>query len=292
MCPQGLDHVRISGHGGCHEHLPDQLQFLFGCRTCACGQAQTTLSLSDQETFLRTAAVVEPPHGINKGVTNSRYATLEKDGVKHRVHVQTIDEARTQFQSLRGSELNFKDTYKFNIAAYELAKLLGIEDMVPPSVERREFGKTGSFTWWVDDVVMDETKRQDEKIQPPDLDRWNRQMHVVRVFDQLISNTDRNIGNVPIDKSWNIWMIDHTRAFRMPKQLQAPKNLVQCDRQLLARLRALDKATVQEKLGATHLLTNMEIDGLLARREKIVKYFDDQVKASGVNAVLYDRPSR
>ncbi len=250
------------------------------------------LSLSDEETFLRTAAVVEAPRPINKGVTNTRYAVLEKDGITHRAHIQTIDEAKTKFETTRGTEMNFKDTYKFNIAAYELAKLLGIEDMVPPSVERRQSGTTGAFTWWIDDVLMDETKRVHDHVTPPDLDRWNRQMYVVRVFDQLIFNTDRNLGNLLIDKNWNIWMIDHTRAFRMGKNLPAPKNLVQCDRGLLAHLRTLDKSAIQEKLGAPHLLTGMEIDGLLARRDKIVKFFDDQIKAKGENAVLYDRPSR
>jgi len=40
-------------------------------------------------------------------------------------------------------------------------------------------------------------------------------MWVVRLFDQLIYNTDRNLGNLLIDKSWRLWMIDHTRAFKV-----------------------------------------------------------------------------
>ncbi len=255
-------------------------------------RAQTRLTCSEQEDFLRTAEVVEAPNEIGKGVTHSRYAVLEKDGLKHRVHIQTIDEAKVRFDGPRGSETNFKDTYRFNIAAYEVAKLLGIEDMVPPSVERRYGGRTGAFTWWVDDVLMDDSTRMHQKITPPDIDRWNRQMYVVRVFDQLIYNTDRNLGNLLIDKNWNMWLIDHTRAFRLFKDLAAPKDLVLCDRQLLARLRALNKPTLQEKLGAPHLLNGMEIDGLLARRDKIVKFFDTQIKLKGETAVLYDRPAR
>ncbi len=271
---------------------PAAAAFCFAAVFYLAANAQNTLTLSDQEDFLRTANIIEAPRDINKGVTNSRYAALEKAGIKHRVHIQTIDEAKAQFQSRRGTEMNFKDSYKFNIAAYELAKLLGIADMVPPSVERRQAGNTASFTWWVDDVIMDETQRIRDHVQPPDLDRWNRQMHIVRVFDQLIYNTDRNVGNLLIDKNWNIWMIDHTRAFRMMKDLPSARNLAQCDRQMLARLRALDRATVQDTIGAPRLLTRMEIDGLLARRDKIVKYFDEQVKIKGERAVLYDRPAR
>ena len=36
----------------------------------------------------------------------------------------------------------------------------------------------------------------------------------VRVFDELIANRDRNIGNMLWTSTWKMWMIDHTRAFR------------------------------------------------------------------------------
>ena len=37
-------------------------------------------------------------------------------------------------------------------------------------------------------------------------------------------------------------------------------------------------------------LTGMEIDGLLARRDKIVKFFEDEVAKKGEGAVLFDLP--
>ena len=40
-------------------------------------------------------------------------------------------------------------------------------------------------------------------------------MSLVRVFDQLIGNIDRNVGNLLITSDWRIWAIDHTRAFRL-----------------------------------------------------------------------------
>ena len=66
-------------------------------------------------------------------------------------------------------------------------------------------------------------------------------MYAVRVFDQLIYNTDRNLGNLVIDKQWRMWMIDHTRAFRIATSLKNDKDLVMCDRKLLASLRKLDE---------------------------------------------------
>ena len=40
-------------------------------------------------------------------------------------------------QLASGTELNFVDSYKYNIAAYRLAELLGIDDMLPVYVERK-----------------------------------------------------------------------------------------------------------------------------------------------------------
>ena len=162
--------------------------------------------------------------------------------------------------------------------------------MVPVSIERKVAGKTSAVTWWVDDVLMDELQRHNKNITPPDLDEWSKQMHILRVFDQLIYNTDRNLGNLLIDKRWQIWMIDHTRAFRSQKTLLSQKNLVMCDRKLLASLRKLDEDTLTGELKA--FLTKTEIKALVARRDLIVRFFDDEVASKGEGAVLYDLPRR
>ena len=114
-------------------------------------------------------------------------------------------------------------------------------------------------------------------------------MYVLRVFDQLIYNTDRTLQNMLIDEDWHIWMIDHTRAFRLYLTLREPKNLVRCDRALLAKLRTLNAEALKP---LKPYLNDSEIKGLLARRDKIVKFFDDEVQQKGESAVMYDRPAR
>jgi hypothetical protein len=99
-------------------------------------------------------------------------------------------------------------------------------------------------------------------------------MWIVRVFDQLIYNTDRNLGNLIIDKDWKIWMIDHTRAFRTAHDLKEVKNLEKCEKNLLERLKALDEATLTSELKP--FLTKAEITGLLKRRDKIVQFFEEK----------------
>jgi hypothetical protein len=218
--------------------------------------------------------------GAGKGVTGSMRGTMTDGTITHDIHIQTIDEYKREFRGDQGTEFNFRDSWMFNVAAYRIARLLGIE-FVPVSVERRWKGAPASYTWWVDDVMMDEATRLKEKTPPPDLDKWNRQMQTVRLFDQLIGNVDRNLGNLVITKDWNIWMIDHTRAFRTNTKLKSPGNIARCEREVFARLKALDKETVKAATGK--YLQTFEIDSMLRRRDEIV----DMIERRG-DAGLFD----
>jgi hypothetical protein len=236
-----------------------------------------------QEQFLRSARVVHIK-ALNMGVTGSLKATLHEGETTHAAHVQTVDESRVRFDGSRGVEYNFRDTYKFNIAAYELARLLGL-DMVPVSVPRKVNGQQAAVTWWIDDASMTELERRKKNVQPPNPADWNRQLAVVKVFDELIFNTDRNLGNLVITSGWKIHMIDHTRAFRMHQKCPNLKSLGKIDRDLLDNLRTLDSAVVRQRLGG--YLTNYEIKALLARRDQIVQEFESRIQAQGEQAVFY-----
>ncbi len=250
-------------------------------------QAPPALNRVQQEEFLRSAKVVAR-HELAKGITMAERVTLEKDGLRHDAQFQTVEVYKEFFNTPRRREHLFKDSYRFNVAAYELGRLLGLEDWIPVSIERRLSGRTGALTWWIDEVQMDERARYEKHIQPPDMRLWNWQMCTIRTFDQLIANIDRNLENVVIDQHWRAWMIDHTRAFRMDRRIREPRNLTQCDRTLLARMRALDGAVLKERLG--RYLTSFEIQGLLARRDQIVALFEGLANQKGEAAVFLDRP--
>lgn len=245
-------------------------------------------SRAEMEQFLINAEILQRK-AIGQGVTNSEKAMLSDGKLQHEAHIQSIDVQNNSFTSSRGTELNFKDSYKYNIAAYRLDKIMDL-NMIPVSVVRKVGGKTSAVTWWVDDKMFDDVDRKKQGIEPPNQDDWNKQMYVVRVFDQLIYNTDRNLGNLVIDKQWRMWMIDHTRAFRLQTKLLNEKNLVMCDRKLLSSMRKLDQDTMEEQL--LPFLTKGEIKAILARRDLIVKYFEKAVKEKGEDAVLYDMPPR
>jgi hypothetical protein len=158
--------------------------------------------------------------------------------------------------------------------------------MLPVAVERKYQRASASFAWWLDDIAMMERERWEKNITPPDLEEWNRQMFRARVFNQLTGNTDPNLGNVLIDKNWKIWLVDYTRAFRLQSDLAGPEGLERIDRNLLARLRELNEASVKTALG--NWLNNREQQALLKRRDAIVKIFEEKIAAQGEAAVLYD----
>lgn len=244
----------------------------------------TTLSKDQIKQFLQTAEVINSK-GSKKGITHTLRLTLSNGTITHDASFQTVDErAEEKDFGFGKKEINFVDSYKYNIAAYRLAELLGIDYMLPVYVERKWKGQTGSLSWWLP-VKMDEYERVKQKLAPPDPDKWNNQMYRVRVFDQLVYDTDANLTNVLIGEDWTIWRIDFTRAFRVYKDLQNPKDLVKCDRQLLEKMKALNGDELAEKTKG--YLTKQEVNGIMGRRDKIVAHFQAEIAAKGESEVLY-----
>jgi hypothetical protein len=228
------------------------------------------LSREEQERFLLDAQIVNRER-LSQGITGSQRATLSDGRLTHDAHIQSIDEFTPRKKTDRGIEVNFRDSYKFNIAAYRLDKLLGL-NMVPVSVERKVGPSMAAVTWWVDDVLMQEKDRFLKGIDPPDTDAWNRQMYQARVFNQLVANTDPNLGNFLITKNWKLWTIDFTRGFRTHKDLLDRKQLTCIDPRFHEALKTLTEESVRRELES--LLSDWEMEGLLARRRKVVEFFD------------------
>jgi hypothetical protein len=244
-----------------------------------------TLTPAEMETFLLQGKIVRTRSAGN-GVTNSKRVTLTDGRITHDAHVQFVDEERAFFEAGKATEVNFKDSYRFNIAGYRLGHLLGLN--VPMSVERSIDGKSSAITWWIDDVAMDEQARVKNKKSAPDQRRFRSQIQTMRIFDELIQNKDRNQGNIVWTKDWDMWMIDHTRAFRLRPELLNPSKLERCERGLYEKLRALNRETLTQVMGSS--LTKDEITALLARRDAIVKIFEQRIAQAGENAVLYTDP--
>lgn len=250
----------------------------------AYGTDDTPLTKEQIKVFLQTAKVIKDQPS-SKGITHPSRLTLSDGTITHDASFQAIDEHKPEKKFENGKvEFGFVDSYKYNIAAYELSELLGVDDIVPVYVERKWQGKTGSLSWWLP-VKMDEADRLEKKILAPDTDKWNKQMYRVRVFDELVYDTDANLTNVLIGEDWRLWRVDFSRAFRTNKDLHDPKNLVKCDRQFLEKLKNLNASDVAAKTKG--FLTKSEVNGVMARRDKIVATFQTLIAQKGESEVLY-----
>lgn len=189
------------------------------------------------EVFLLTAKVTNK-RDAGKGVTGSRRATFTDGVLTHEAHIQVVDVTKPVFEAGGKSEVNFKDSYRFNIAGYKIARLVGL-DNVPMSVARKIDDKMAAVTWWIDDVLMDEQARVKKKVRPADADRQAKQWHVMAVWDELVQNKDRNATNIVYTTDWKLWLIDHSRAFRTGTKLEKPALLNHCERSLLDGLRGV-----------------------------------------------------
>jgi len=239
----------------------------------------------EAEAFLRTARVVSSK-GLGEGITASERLTLNDGHATHKAVWKTYDKFRHGVSTFdrAGMMVDYEDSYRFEIAAYELDKLLGL-DLVPPTVERAIAGKTGSLQLWVE-RAMTEADRRKKGLVPPDLEAWNAQIHAVRLLHQLTFDWDsQNARNLLIDPSYRVYAIDFSRSFAPYDQLRSEKALERFPRAGLEAIRRLDEATLQAKIG--RWVTNRQIRGLLKRRDRIVELAAERVAEKGEAAVLY-----
>jgi hypothetical protein len=251
-------------------HLRAVFYILIGLLAATAAISQVRLQAiqgEELEGFLREAKIVEAK-GIPQGITLPSKLTLEWKGLTHYAAFKRIDDFKGLMKFDGGGvEMNFQDSWKFEIAAYEVDKIIGL-GMVPTTLERTYRGETGSVQFWIEDA-MTEGERLQKKLQPPSPAKWNDLLFKERVFDALIYNIDRNLGNRLITKDWEIVLIDHSRSFRTLDALRQTKDLTRFSRSLLAGLERLNVASLKEKTGK--YLTKEQINGLLKRRDRILE---------------------
>ena len=237
----------------------------------------------EKEKFLQ-AGTIKSVEAISHGVTRPSRVTLVAGGIEHPAHFQTIDKDLPDFFPKEGRPIPMKDSWKYNIAAYRLDRLVGLK-MVPVAIPRPFEGKPAALSWWVDDVLFEEAERVKKELAPPDAEDFARQRAVGAVFDELIINIDRNLSNLLITKGWKVALIDHTRSFTAYHGIRNEANLTRCSRGLLTRMKALTAAAVAGAMGPH--LTKAEVAAVIGRRDRIVDFFAREAKAKGEEKVLF-----
>jgi hypothetical protein len=220
------------------------------------------------EEFLKTADIARlDDNGV--GVTKPKRAFFHPGGLVESAIVKAIDE---------GLGASYLDSYRAEIAAYELDKLLDLQ-MVPPTVCRRVDGDKRSAQMWVQDC------RPLKKLagqSAPDTEWWNHQVHRMRMFDNLMANIDRHAGNILIDPAWNIILIDHSRAFD-GRITRLPFAMTKIDRPFYERVKALDAGQLRRSVGPW---VATGVGPILQRRDRIVAIFDHLIAEQGEANVI------
>ena len=242
------------------------------------------LTGEEAEAFLETAEVVEMVP-LGTGITRPKKVTLT-DGTRTLQAVwKTIntDVSRQEMEDGR-MIIGFRDSYKHEVAAYELDKMLGL-NLVPPTVARVIDKERGSLQLWVEGCIT-EWERLEQKRSPPDKEGWARQMYKVRLLHQLTLDNDfNNMRNVLVDPDYRVYVVDASRTFFLGTELPNEDSLQRFSRSVLGNLRQLDKKNLKGALG--RWLTQSQIKALLARRDAIVAVSERMIEERGEEAVLY-----
>lgn len=243
-----------------------------------------------REEFLRTAEIVRFEE-IGEGVTKPFKLYLKKDGV----------ELKAAWKNPKGLQLGYLEGWQYEIAAYRLDKLLGL-NMIPPAIEREFQGKPGALVLWADSKYS-LLKVLEEGITVPEeaRDRIDKMKYLTRAWDSLIANEDRTQQNVLYTGDWRTIIFDHSRAFRsagdFSKRLMfgrdgikkgaanAPFLFKRLPRWFVERIKTLTFENIRAAVGST--LTDKEIAAILTRRDLLLREIAGMIKEQGEEAVLY-----
>jgi len=221
-------------------------------------QGATVVQGEEVERFLATAKIVRLQSNTHPGVTGSRVATLELDGVTRSANFKTIDEQKSGITTFANgtSEAQFQDRL-----AHRGGRLRARQADRP-----RDGAGHG---------------QADHRPRPgvaADLGR----LHDAGGGEV---NVDRNLEHLLITNDWRAILIDHSRTFRTQSELKEPKALTRFSTSLLDHIAKLDEKTMTERLG--DYLTPWQIKAVLQRRDRILALARALSAANGEANVLY-----
>jgi len=227
-------------------------------------------SYQDWEQLLKQANITKLKP-IGAGVTRSKKAYLEHDGLRFKAIFKTED---INPKNAAREKYSNTDSYKYELAAYRIARHLGL-NMIPPTVLRKVNGKKGSLQLWIDDTFNDKD-RIENKRYPSESCVLSYQGSLMNMFDILIFNEDRTLSNILYTEAdWLMWMIDHSRSFRSHKQ--APKYLkatrLRHSQKIEKKLKSLNYQSLDNLTKG--LLKKRQLKALLKRRDLLLKHWQN-----------------
>ncbi len=228
----------------------------------ACGspevEAQQEQNLADLEFYLSNAEIVDVEAGADLGTTDPWIVRLDDGKAQKRAIFKHAPRCRPHF---------LVDCYKYEIAAYELSKMLGLP-IVPPTVERSVKGTPGALQ-----IFLEGCTALNRINNVPDIDQFHRSMLDILVFDNL-TYWQTGMDDINEDIFYHnddglLCRVDFSKAFEpTPELLPKEREVTQCSETMCRALEQLDESEVREKLA--NYLNEEEIAALIVRRDLLL----------------------
>jgi hypothetical protein len=230
---------------------------------------------AELENYLRTAKVVNVEKEALAGRTAAWTVSLDDGKVARPAVFKHVHRPRPAL---------LPDSYTYELAAFELSKLLHFS-RVPPAVEREIESVRGSLQLFLKDCIS-EKERKRKKIEPPDPDLFQRALEEVAIFESLVSDECGDASDTLIHKdTWEICRVDFSEAFDPLPALAADCPVHRCSKGFYQKLSTIEDETIRARLKP--YLNKEESKALLARRQVIVEKIRLLIKEKGEAAVLF-----
>jgi hypothetical protein len=209
------------------------------------------------------------------GRTEPWRVRLESDGITRWAQFKYINRPRPE---------PIPDSFRYEIAAYELDKYLGL-GFVPPTVERTIKDTLGSLQMFVENAVRESDRKREESVLG-DKETHDQRMEDLKVFENLVYDSCENEKDTLIQKdTGKIFRVDFSEAFAPENGTVPGCEILRCSRRLYQRLSDWDQERVTSLL--TAYLNEEEIRALQARRGSIVRMIQKEIEIRGERAVLF-----
>lgn len=235
-------------------------------------------SKEETEAFLRSARIVEKKI-IKEGITLPEAVVLEQAGLRRKAAFKAKE---VNFQETvrigKEAQQGLRDSWKFEVAAYELDKLLGLGS-VPVAVVRKIDGHEGALIEWIDGVLP-QYGAAPAGFSPA---AWQDEVAKTWLFDYLAYNIDRTPDNLLVVQGFKVRLIDHSRAFQ--RFLIPMRPLRRFPREVIRNLRARTEEDFRRSLGP--YLTEAELAALFERRRLLLQRVDALLATEKESDVLF-----
>jgi hypothetical protein len=215
------------------------------------------------EEYLKTARIDTLVRGTERGRTEPWTIVLDgADGVRRAVF-RYVDRRRPAL---------LPDSWKYEMAAYELDKLIGL-GIVPATVEREVAGLEGSLQAYVEGALS-ETDRRRQDFRPPDPGAFEERLASIRAFALLVNDGCENLNDTFIErKSGRVFRVDFSEAFGPSSTLSSPCDVRSCPESLAGKLRGIDRNLLDRTL--SRFLNKEELDALARRKDLLIRLLEE-----------------